>query len=455
MRERIEAALRKGSAADDLTIRIEESTSTSIAFQKDDLDSLSKGKSVGGSVRALVNGGWGFVSFQDLEDLDERVLQAIEHAKLVGGERIELAEIPVVEDEVPFNVVKHPDDVPLADKVKLLRNYNSIITGYDPKISSSIVRYDGFHKKTTLASKAGSYITQQKLKLTMRMLAIVPDSDGRPQDSMSAVTTLNDYSAITGQEGLCEETAKKAIEIAAAPSVKGGTYTVIADPELTGVFIHEAFGHLSESDFVYENPGWLEILVLGKRMGREILNVTDGGVVPGHAGTLKYDDEGTPAHLTYLIKDGILTGRLHSRETAAKLGEAPTGNARAISYAFPPIVRMTNTAVEAGNSRFEDMLEGIEYGIYAVKPHGGQTNFEQFTFGAGEGFEIVNGKVGRRLRNVSISGNLFRTLENIDMIASDIGWEDHGGCGKGQQAPLPVGCGGPHIRILECVVGGA
>jgi len=455
LRERIEAALKAGSEADDLTIRLEEITSTSISFQKDELDSLANGKSVGGSVRALLNGGWGFVSFQDFDNLEGRVRQAIEHAKLVSGDNLKLPEIPPVVDEVPLKAVRHPDDVPLSEKVGLLRNYNSIIMGYDKKIVSTIVRMDHFHQKSTLATKAGSYITQQKLKLNMQLVAIVPDEDGRPQNAMGLITSMDNYNTVAGKEKLCEDVARKGLEIAAAPLARAGTYTVIADPELTGVFIHEAFGHLSESDFIYENPGWLDILVLGKRMGRPILNVADGGTVQGHAGTIKYDDEGTPATKTYLIKDGILTGRLHSRETAVKMGERPTGNARTVSYAFPPIVRMTNTLVEPGGASLKEMLADIKYGIYAVKPHGGQTNFEQFTFGAAEGFEIVDGKIGRRLRNVAISGNLFRTLENIDMIASDIGWEDHGGCGKGAQVPLPVGCGGPHIRIQECIVGGA
>ena len=456
MRERIEAALKAGAEADDLTIRIEEADSASIAFQKDELDSLTIAKSIGGSVRALVNGGWGFVSFQDFDDIEERVRQAIEHARLVSdGDEVKLADVEPVVDEVPFEVAYHPDEVPLPEKVGMLRNYNDIILKYDPKISSSIVRYSHGHRKITLATKSGTYISQERIRIGLRLIALAPDEDGRPQDAYESVTSMSDYRAVIGQEQLCETVAKKALEIAAAPTAKAGTYSVVVDPELAGVFTHEAFGHMSESDFVYENPGWLEILVLGKRLGRPILNIYDGGLVPGHAGTIKYDEEGTPATKTYLIREGILTGRLHSRETAAKMGEKPTGNARATAYSYPPIVRMTNTAIEPGDSTFEEMLADIDCGVYAIRSHGGQTSFEQFTFGAAEGFEITNGKLGRRLRNVSISGNLFRTLENIDMIAADEGWDDGGGCGKGEQSGLPTGCGGAHIRILECIVGGS
>jgi TldD protein len=454
LRDRIEAALKAGPEADNLTIRVEQVDSTSIAFQKDELDSLSIGKSIGGSVRALVNGGWGFVSFQEFDDLEERVRQAIEHAKFVSGEDVKLTEVAPVVDDVPLEVAYHPDEVPLSEKVSMVRNYNDIVLNHDPKIASTMVRYSHAHRKSTIATKDGTYITQEKLRISLVLAAIVPDEDGRPQDAYETLTSMSDYRAVTGQEQLCEDVARKGLEIAAAPSVKGGAYTVLVDPKLAGVFIHEAFGHLSESDFVYENPGWQDILVLGKKMGHFFLNVYDGGVVPGHAGTLKYDDEGTPTTKTYLIRDGVLTGRLHSRETAAKMGEAPTGNARAVSFAYPPIVRMTNTAIEPGDSSVEEMISGIDKGIYALRSHGGQTNFEQFTFGAAEGFEITGGKIGRRLRNVSISGNLFKTLENIDMIASDEGWDDHGGCGKGEQSGLPTGCGGAHIRIRDCIVGG-
>jgi TldD protein len=89
-------------------------------------------------------------------------------------------------------------------------------------------------------------------------------------------------------------------------------------------------------------------------------------------GTHRYDYEGTPTRKNYLIKDGILVGRLHSRETAAKMGEAPTGNARSVHFQHPPIVRMTNTYLDVGNAKFEDMLKDVELGVYAIDMMGGQ-----------------------------------------------------------------------------------
>jgi len=148
--------------------------------------------------------------------------------------------------------------------------------------------------------------------------------------------------------------AQRAVKLLSAPQAAGGEYTVVLDPVLAGVFAHEAFGHLSESDFVYENQRLQELMVLGRRFGDKHLNIVDGAAVPGLRGSYKYDDEGVPAGKTHLIREGILEGRLHSRETAAKMGEMPTGNARALNYLFPPIVRMTNTFIEPGSTSFDN-----------------------------------------------------------------------------------------------------
>jgi TldD protein len=158
----------------------------------------------------------------------------------------------------------------------------------------------------------------------------------------------------------------------------------------------------------------------------------------------------------YLIQDGILVGRLHSRETAAKMGETVTGNARAVHYEHPPIVRMTNTYIDQGTVAFEDMLKDVDLGVYAIRAIGGNTAMEMFTFSAAYGYMIHNGKIAELVRDVVLTGNVFETLLNIDQIGNQIGWEPNGpgGCGKGNQQPLRVGLGGPHIRIQNCVIGG-
>jgi TldD protein len=197
------------------------------------------------------------------------------------------------------------------------------------------------------------------------------------------------------------------------------------------------------------------LMVLGKRLGSDVVNIIDDGSIPGLRGSYRYDDEGVRARKNYLIRDGVLVGRLHSRETAAKMGEAPTGNARAIGYQYQPIVRMSNTYIAKGRASFDEMIGDVKLGLYAMDMVGGQTAMEMFTFSAAYGYMIRDGKLGELVRDVVLTGNVFETMMHIDMVGDTLEFPSGGGgCGKGGQSPLAVGLGGPHVRIQDVVVGG-
>ena len=442
----------KKYSADYIEARLEESQRSHITYRGRELESAGQSTAVGGNIRALVKGGWGFVSFNDLSDLPGRIELAVKQASLVGKEESQLAPVEPVVDTVA-NGKDGPLTIPLAEKKKLLDEYNQIIWR-TLKLQTSVIAYGDSHKKTIFLNSAGSYIEQPRTDITLRISALAAD-DNQVQQAGLSLGSRGDFSAIQGLHQQVEETARHAVELLSAPQVKGGEYTVVLDPVLAGVFVHEAFGHLSEADHVYENERLREIMVLGKKFGGRELNIVDSAAVPGLRGSYKYDDEGVAATKTYLIKEGELVGRLHSRETAAKMNEKPTGNARAINYRFPPIVRMTNTYIEPGLTSFNNIIADIKEGVYAKNWFGGTTSMEMFTFSAGEAYMIRNGKVAEALRPVVLTGNVFITLNNIDAIGSDLDMNQGGGCGKGGQMPLPVSNGSPHIRILKCLVGGS
>jgi TldD protein len=221
------------------------------------------------------------------------------------------------------------------------------------------------------------------------------------------------------------------------------------------LFLHEAFGHLSEADDLCKSPDMLKAMTMGRKLGRPILNIYDSGDVMETRGGLIYDDEGVRCKRADLVKEGVLVGRLNNRWSAAFLDEEPTGSSRALTWVFPPRVRMRNTAIESGTSTFEEMLEGIKLGVYAIGATGGETNGEMFNFGASHAYMIRDGKLAELVRDVKLMGNVFTTLENIDMIGSDRATRGGpGGCGKGEQSPMPTGTLCPHIRIQNVIVGG-
>ncbi len=443
--------LRKHDA-DYIEARLEESQTSHITYRGRELESIGRATAAGGNVRALVRGGWGFSSFNSFDELSGRVGLAVEQAQFAGRGESQLAPVAPVVDIVPGEVAESPVAMPLAEKKRLLDEYNETIWG-TPQIQTANISYTDSHRKVIFLSSAGSYIEQERADVALR-LAAVAAKDGEVQQVGLSLGSRGDFSAIQGLHQPVETMAQHAVALLTAPQVEGGEYTVVLDPVLAGVFVHEAFGHLSESDFVYEDDRMRQIMTLGKQFGSDQLNVVDSAALPGLRGSYKYDDEGVPAVKTYLIREGKLVGRLHSRETAAKMNEAPTGNARAINYRYPPIVRMTNTYIEPGSVSFEEMIADIKEGIYAKNWYGGMTSMEMFTFSAGEAYMIRNGRIAEALRPVVLTGNVFETLKNIDAIGNDLDMNQGGGCGKGGQSPLPVSNGSPHIRIRHCLVGG-
>ncbi len=445
---------RYKTQVDYLAIRLEESEGTDVLLRGDRIETLSEGLSLGGHVRACHQGGWGFASFNRLVGIEDRIEEAIAAARMVGREETLLAEIDILQTtyHLPLQGTD-PRHIPLAHKKQLCEHYREILRSVDDRIATVSVRYGDSTQRIFLATSEGTFLEQSWSDMEMRFAATARSGE-TVQTGRETTGSRNGFEDLQCLDQQVESAARRAVDALALPPIQGGTYTVVIDPILSGLFVHEAFGHLSEADMAYENPDILEVMTLGRRFGPEDLQIFDGAAPPGHRGSYGFDDEGTPATTTQLIKDGVLVGRLHSRETAGKLGEAPTGNARCLSYYYPPIVRMTNTWIDRGSTPVPDLMADLKEGVYARNWLGGMTNGEMFTFTAGEAWMIRNGQLAEPVRDVTLSGNVFTTLRDIEAIGDDFYWDESGGCGKGGQSGLPVGCGGPSLRISNVVVGG-
>lgn len=438
---------------DYIEAHLEDSRFNHINYLGKKLESVDKTTSIGGNIRALVKGGWGFASFNEMFDLPTMMEQAIKQARFISGGDSRLADTTPVIDVVLGDFIDNPAlNMPLAEKKQLLDEYNDILWR-SSKLQTSTINYGDSHRKYIFVNSQGSYIEQERADISLRVSAIASDDSDVQQVGLS-VGSKGDFSQINNLHQQIEQMSQKAVEMLSAPRLNGGEYTVVLDPVLAGVFVHEAFGHLSEADHVYENERLREIMTLGRTFGGKHLNIVDGAAISGLRGSYRYDDEGVPTSKTYLIREGKLVGRLHSRETAAKMKERPTGNARAINYRYPPIVRMTNTYIEPSSASFEELISDIKEAVYVKNWYGGTTSMEMFTFSAGEAYMIRDGKIAEMVRPVVLSGNVFTTLSNIDAIGDDLEMNQGGGCGKGGQMPLPVSNGSPHIRIRHCLVGG-
>lgn len=455
MKDRLSEALKR-SNADYAEVRIERTRTSRVVFRGRRLELAAENVDAGGNVRVLHHGkGWGVASFTTLDDLPRLLAQAEEMSRAIVLDRpIRLAESAPRTDEVVPEVDGDPTTIPLAEKRKYLEHLNGLMLGASDKIADTSATYYDDRTEWWFANSEGTHLHEVRPEIGLSAQATARE-DGRIERSLESLGLRKGWHAVQGKDDMFRTAAERALALLTAPTVSGGTLPVILDPRLAGVFVHEAFGHLSEADFVYENPQAREMMTLGRRFGSEIVNIGDDGSAQGLRGTLPYDDEGTPTQDTRLIDKGILVGRLHSRETAAAMGEKPTGNARAINFRHAPIVRMTNTYIAGGEGTLEDLLEGVALGVYAVDAIGGQTYLENFSFSAAHGYMIRDGKIGELVKDVVLAGNLFQSLDAIDAVAGDFQWNQMGGgCGKGGQFPLPVTEGAPHVRFKSLLVGG-
>ena len=227
---------------------------------------------------------------------------------------------------------------------------------------------------------------------------------------------------------------------------EAGAHDVILDSDLAGILAHEAIGHTCEADLVLGGS------VAGDNLGRQV--ASEKFTLVDHAGrgpdgnasiAIHVDDEGTPCRDVTIIEDGVLEGFLHNKETARTFGVAPTGNARAYTFSDEPLVRMRNTAIKPGTDRIEDMIASIEHGYYLKRSSNGQADStSEFMFGVTQGYEIRNGRLGRAIRDTTISGVAFDMLKTITHVSDDLTWSRGGMCGKKQL--IPVGMGGPAIK---------
>jgi len=443
--------------AEHAEVRAQRLSKTMLTVKEKRVEAAKQGIEDGVALRVLVNGAWGFASVGSLDTaaLTNAVSDACRMAKAASlrlKTPIKLAEVKAVEDHVQVKPKKNPSEVCMKDKIGTALTVSKAILGFDKRVNSCTVNYLDVVGTTYFVNSEGTCIEQDKLYVWSRATASAV-SNGVFTFSREEVGSTAGYEVFDTKtpELIGEKVAKRAVEQLKAKSPKGGIFPVVLGSNVVGVFVHEAFGHLAEADLALS--GGVLARNLGKKIASDTVTFYDDGTVNDAFGSFKYDEEGVPAQKTLLIKEGVVAGLMHNRETAAKFNVAPTGNARAEDFRVEPIIRMRNTFMTPKDYSFEELAEDIRTGYYFKSFRGGQANIDgTFQVGIQEAYRIVNGEIGEPVRNASISGNTLETLVKVDAAGKDFElWP--GRCGKGQTAFI---CdGGPSIRVKEVTVGGS
>jgi TldD protein len=452
----VDAAERKFGAKY-VEVRAQKLYKTMVTLKEGRVEAARQGIENGAALRVLVKGTWGFASVGalDVKTLTDAVSDACKMAEAASSRRkapIKLVQTKAFEDKVVLKPRKDPSKIPAEDKIDTALTVNDVILGYDKRIKSCTINYLDSTGTTYFINNEGAYIEEDELYIWLGAGAIAKEGDVFTF-SREAVGTTSGYELfdVETPEKVGQMTAKRAVEQLKAKPPKGGTFPAVLGPNVVGTFVHEAFGHLAEADLTLSGSVLSD--KLGRKVASNVVTFYDDGTIEGAFGSFKYDDEGVPAQKTLLVKDGVVVGLMHNRETAHQFNAKPTGNARAEDFRVEPIIRMRNTFIEPKDCSFEELIEDIKFGYYLKSYRGGQANLDgTFQVGIQEAYEIVNSELGEPVRNASISGNTLETLLKVDAVGKEFElWP--GVCGKGQLAF--VSDGGAHTRVKEVLVGGS
>ena len=435
---------------DYMDIRFGMGDNTSILMKDGNVDEINTGMSLGARIRVLNNGAWGFAYTTDLSKIDEITETALKLSKSLKGD-VKLSESEIIKDKIEVDVKIPFKDVSIEEKKDIMKEANDAATIY--KVNSTTVSYSDSEVNELFMNSEGSEIQVKTDRVRMALNASATDGEiiQFGHGSLGGVKGFEVISEVDIEE-FGRNIGEKAVRLLDAKPAPSGQFPVIADPELTGVLIHEALGHATEGDLILQNDSILKGKI-GEKIASNIVNIFDDASRKDGFGYYPYDVEGVKTKPNQLVKNGELISLLNSRETASKLGMESSGNARSI-IADQPIVRMSNTYLQPGDNTFEELIEDLPNGMYLKGSRGGQVDTGKgiFQFNAAEGYLIENGEIKTPLRDVSLSGNILETLKNIDAIGNDFKLSV-GFCGKDGQT-APVGDGGPHTRILNALVGG-
>jgi TldD protein len=453
MFEKLRGILNKIDA-DYADVRYEIKKSVAISFNGKELTQIGSNSPDGYVVRVLKEGGMSSVVFTREDDAKKAVRSAVENARLIGKnieKPIRLAQVKTVEDTFIPILKEDPRKVSMPEKLELVRKYNDIPLGYE-KIVTTAINYEEVIREKYFLSIEGAQIREDLI--TTRLAGTITSKDGTLTQNVTVLAGgSNGFSTIRDQEKNFEERTAIALDLLKAKPLERGIHNCILSPLLAGVFTHEAFGHFSEADIIENLPAMREKMKIGNKLGNDVLSIVDNAPLKDKLGFYKYDDEGVEVRPTQLMKNGVLTGRLHSRRTSAEFGEPVSGHCVAEDYRYPPIIRMGTIFIEPKEHSLEELLNMLGDGLYILDAKGGETAGENFTFGAQYGYVVKGGKVGEMIRDINISGNLYKTLSDIVGVGNDLVFSRIGGCGKGQ-LNIRSCFGAPHILVKNLVIGG-
>lgn len=443
------------SGGDLAEIYVEDSTNLSLSLEDSKIESAVRGADRGAGVRVFFGN---LVTYAYTDDLsEESLLHAASAAAAAssGSSKSALIDLTYRKSPLEYPVLKPLDSLSIAEKARILSDADVAARAYSPLVNQVGASYLEVTRHCWIFNSDGVQVEDDRSFVELRV-GVTARKNGIVQSARGAFGGRTGLE-ILDKNNLVEEaknSAETAVKMLDARPSPAGEMAVVMCNGWGGVLFHEACGHQLEADFITKGSSAYTGKI-GERVANPIINALDDGTIAGRRGSLKFDDDGTPAQRTVLIENGILREYMWDLVEARRVGRASTGNGRRQSFRHLPMPRMTNTFIDAGPHDPEEIIRATKKGIYVKQMAGGQADIAKgdFVFNATEAYLIEDGKLTAPLRGATVMGNGPDVLKEIDMVGTDLALDPgYGTCGKFQTAKVSVGQ--PTLRIPRVTVGG-
>ena len=379
--------------------------------------------------------------------------RAVAEAMGEGNAQINIVLRPTaVADIHPVRI--NPTTADMKDKCDLLRVATEASREYDSRIVQSVGNLITVDHTIQVANTEGLLKTDRHVRTRMAVSAVASSGGENQNGSCSPGRGMGlEVFEMFRPEEIGRTAAAQAITNLEADYCPAGQMPVAIENGFGGVIFHEACGHSLEATSV--GTGRSQMCgKLGQKIANEKVTAIDDGTIPNAWGSVNIDDEGNPTQRNVLIENGVLKSYMVDRLGSRRMGMPMTGNSRRESYTYEPTSRMTNTFIDNGPDRNEDIIASIEYGLYAKSMGGGSVNplTGAFNFAVNEGYIVRNGKICEAVRGASLIGTGSEILQDIDMVGQNLA-TGQGMCGS-SSGSVPTDVGQPLIRVSKITVGG-
>ncbi|MBY0354305.1 MAG: metalloprotease TldD [Rickettsiales bacterium] len=347
--------------------------------------------------------------------------------------------------------------VAFADKVALLAEIDQYLRSKESLIKQVSISLFG-EWQVIEVMRPGEARIRDIRPLVRLNVSVIVEKNGRMESGSNGAggrVGYAEYITPLNWKPQADEALRQALVNLESRPAPAGEMPVVLGPGWCGILLHEAVGHGLEGDFNRKGTSTFSNRI-GERVAAKGVTVLDDGTLPERRGSLTVDDEGTPACATVLIEDGILKGYMQDRMNARLMNMPLTGNGRRQGFSHLPMPRMTNTYMQNGTYAPEELIKGIDRGVYAVNFGGGQVDITsgKFVFSAAEAYMIEGGKVTHPLKGTTLIGNGPEVMQRITALGNDTRLDTGiGTCGKAGQS-VPVGVGQPSLLIDKITIGG-